>query len=58
MYGDMSSSEEKKREDEILKEKQRNEALEKLNYHFYRRAVMESRLTGETPEAVSTKFSK
>jgi hypothetical protein len=49
----VSSNEEKKREDEILKEKQRQEAIEKLNYHFYRRAIMESKLTGEAPDQVN-----
>ncbi|KAI5693519.1 hypothetical protein M8J75_000581 [Diaphorina citri] len=58
VYEDVSSNEEKKREDEILKEKQRQEAIEKLNYHFYRRAIMESKLTGEAPDQIFKQYHR
>uniref|UniRef100_A0A8D8QUD8 Trichohyalin-like n=1 Tax=Cacopsylla melanoneura TaxID=428564 RepID=A0A8D8QUD8_9HEMI len=53
-----TTAEEKKREEELLKGKQRKEAIEKLNYHFYRRAIMESKLTGETPEKIFKQYHR
>ncbi|KAL1449863.1 hypothetical protein WDU94_002335 [Cyamophila willieti] len=51
-------TDEKRREEVLLKEKKRKEAIEKLNYHFYRRAVMEAKLTGEAPEKIFKQYHR